>query len=337
MILPEIGAEGQAALARAHAAVIGVGALGCQVADMLARAGVGRLTLVDRDLVDRTNLQRQTLFTEVDAAERLPKAAAAEARLRAVNSEIQIEGIAADVTSANAARLFAEAPTVFVDGTDNFETRYLINDLAVKLGVPMVYGGVIAGRGMAATFVPGGACLRCVFPEAPAAGSQPTCDTAGVFGPAVAVVGACEAADALKICAGRADLLSGTLLSFDLFTNERRRVDLSRSRDAQCPCCGARRFEFLEGGEREASSSLCGQNAVQVSPAAAVTVDLAALAARLAPHSAVRQNRFMVRAAFNESALAGLEITVFSDGRAIVHGTERAEVARSVYARFVGG
>jgi adenylyltransferase/sulfurtransferase len=337
MLLPDIGEDGQRRLAAGRALVVGVGALGCGIADQLARAGVGSLTLLDRDLVDWTNLQRQTLFDEEDAKQALPKAEAARARLSRVNSQIEVRSLVRDLTAASAEATLAEVrPHVIVDGTDNFETRYLLNDLSVKHGIPFVYGGAVATRGMAATFVPGrGPCLRCLFEEAPEPGTTPTCDTAGVLGAAVMIVSSCQAVDAIKVLLGRLDLVSQTLLDFDAWNlASRRRLDISKSRRADCQCCVQRKFEFLDSAASD-SAHLCGQNAVQVSPPRPASVDLDALAARLRPHGQVTVNRLFARC-----VMAGdggpLELTIFPDGRAIVRGTTKPEAARSVYAKFVG-
>lgn len=344
LILPGVGPEGQAALRAAHAAIIGVGALGCAVADHLARAGVGRLTLIDRDLVERTNLQRQTLFSERDAAEGLPKAEAARRRLADVNSEIAIGAHIADLTGRNAeALLLGDGPPgVLVDGTDNFETRYLLNDLAVKHAIPFVYGGVVATRGMQMTIRPSATpCLRCLFEEPPAPGSQPTCDTAGVLGPAVAIVAACQASDALRLLLGHGEQIAPSLLEFDLWAGRRRRLDLADGRRPECPCCGQRRFEFLERCDEDAATSLCGQDAVQVWPGGAgvQAIDLEALAGRLRAVGEVDLRGFMLRCTLQgEHAEGGerLSMTIFRDGRAIVKGTTRPERARSLYARYIG-
>lgn len=343
-ILPDVGREGQARLGRAHAAVVGLGALGCAAADHLARAGVGRMTLIDRDMVEWTNLQRQSLYEERDAAERLPKAEAAHRRLAAVNSGIELVSHIADLTPGNAEALLAggPAPGVIVDGTDNFETRFLLNDVAVKHGVPYVYGGVVGTRGMQMTIRPGAtACLRCVFDEPPPPASQPTCDTAGVLGPAVGIVGACEASDALRVLLGRGATIPPTLLEFDLWEGRRRRLDLSAARREDCVCCGRRLFEFLEGGRGGSDAvALCGRDAVQVSPPpGGGRLDLEALAGRLAAAGAVTLRPFMLRCALaGEMTEAGgrLELTIFRDGRTIVQGTTRPERARSVYAKYVG-
>jgi adenylyltransferase/sulfurtransferase len=342
-ILPGVGPEGQARLASSHAAVVGLGALGCAIADHLARAGVGTLTLIDRDLVDATNLQRQCLYTEADASEGLPKAEAARHRLSAVNSQINLRAHIADLTARNADALLipdqARRPDILLDGTDNFETRYLLNDLAVRDGVPLVYGGVVATRGMQMTIRPGaGPCLRCLFEDPPAPGSQPTCDTAGVLGPVVAIVAACQASDALRCLLGQADRIPPTLLEFDIWAGYRRRVDIGGARRDDCPCCGRRRFDFLAGAAGSEAVGLCGQRAVQVSPGAG-SIDLVALGARLATLGPVDARPFMVRFSVpGEQGEHGecLSLTVFRDGRAIVSGTGRPERARSLYARFVG-
>ncbi len=339
-ILPGVGEQGQRRLAETHAAVVGLGALGCAIADHLARAGVGTLTLIDRDLVDHTNLQRQCLYTERDAAEGLPKAEAARRRLAAVNSEITLHAHIADLTPANADGLLG-SPNILLDGTDNFETRYLLNDIAVRDSIPLVYGGVVATRGMQMTIRPGQTpCLRCLFEDPPAPGTQPTCDTAGVLGPVVAIVAACQAADALRCALGQGDQIAPTLLEFDLWQGQRRRVDLANARRADCPCCGLRRFPFLEAGAGSTTLSLCGQRAVQIQPAVgAGPVDLGVLAERLAAAGAVDARPFMVRFVVpGERAEGGgnVVLTVFRDARAIVTGTSQPERARSLYARFVG-
>lgn len=345
MLLPGVGISGQQRLLSAHVAIVGVGALGCHAADTLVRAGVGRITLIDRDVVELTNLQRQTLFTTMDARSGVPKAEAAAVRLREVNPFVAVRPLAIDLSRANALDALglssaSDVPraSVLIDGTDNFETRYLLNDIAVKHGLALSYGGVVGTRGMSflACATESSACLRCIFPQPPEAGSAPTCDTAGVLGPAVAIVAATQAAEVLKLLLGCTDKLAGTLLEFDLWSNLRRR--LAPAKDAACPCCAARQFGWLDGTHQPTqSSALCGQDAVQVSPAQTMTLDLAQLAIRLAPLGDVRQSKLMVK--FSPSSLlhdTPIRLTVFGDGRAIIHGTTRADVARSLYARFVG-
>ncbi len=349
MLLPGIGEEGQRRLLGSHAAIIGCGALGTVAAEVLVRAGVGRVALIDRDIVEWTNLQRQTLYDEADAREGTPKAVAAAARLARVNSAVRIDAHVADFNSGNAERLLnldgrgvagvGPWPGVLLDGTDNFETRYLINDIAVKHGVPYVYGGAVGTRGMQMTVLPGGgggACMRCVFPEVPAAGSTPTCDTAGVLASATGIIANVQAAEAIKVLLGREELIAPTLLEFDLWTNFRRRLDLSKARDAACVCCGARRFEFLEASV-SGTVSICGSASVQVLPGASAGarggVELDALAERLVKHGQVQRTPHLIRVKLEAE---GLEMTVFRDGRAIVKGTTDLMRARAMYARFVG-
>jgi molybdopterin-synthase adenylyltransferase len=364
MLLPGWGEEGQRKLAAAHALVVGCGALGCAICDHLVRAGVGTVTIVDRDVVELTNLQRQTLFTEADASAGLPKAEAARRRLSAVNSSVRINAVVADFTSRNAMKL-SEGAGIILDGTDNFETRYLINDVAVKRGIPYAYGGAVANQGMAMTVVPGEtACLRCVFEEPPPPGTAATCDTAGVFGPIIAIIGAFQAADALRLMAELGDARLGgadhanhtnrseqrpvarrvgnSLLDVDLSECWVRRTDVSRAKREDCPCCGLKKFEFLDGAGERAAEYLCGQHAVQVAPPRDVGgVDLVAIKARLDSHGTFTAvASLLVRGVLNsEKGDEGdaIGLTVFADGRAIVKGTQRAEVARSIYSRYVGG
>lgn len=343
-ILPDFGVESQAKLGASRAMIVGVGALGCASADLLARAGVGRLTLVDRDVVELTNLQRQCLFDESDAAERRPKAEAAAARLARVNSSIRIEPHVMDVTSRSLPRLLRDAkPDIIIDGTDNAGTRYLLNDAAVRDGMPFFYGGVIGTRGMQMTVLPGvSACLRCVFEEPPAPGTMPTCDTAGVVGPAVAVVAGCQAADAIKLLVGRRDLIKPTLLEFDLWSTERRRLDLSAMCDPaarrNCPCCGKRSFEFLDGRHDDDAIKLCGQLAVQIGSTGR-ECDLVQAASKLRAFSPKRVSPSLLRVVLPEERAEdgkSLELSLFADGRVIVLGTADPARARGVYAKYVG-
>jgi adenylyltransferase/sulfurtransferase len=344
MLLPDFGEAGQSKLRASRVLLVGCGALGCAIADMLARAGVGRLTIVDRDVVELTNLQRQVLFDEADAAEGLPKAEAAQRRLRAVNSQVRVDAVVADFAPANAEKLLQASgpPTVLLDGTDNFETRYLLNDLAVKHGITYVYGGAVGTRGMAMNVLPGqGPCLRCLFEEPPAAGTMPTCDTAGVLGPLIQMVAAWQATEALKLMMGRSEVVSRSLMEIDAWSNARREIDVSATKRADCPCCGKRNFEFLGGARAGATLALCGQDAVQIAPPGTdVRIDLNALAVRMAAHGAFRAvGSFLIRGELvNEPGLNGMKIglTVFADGRAIVKGTTRPEQARAIYARYVG-
>jgi molybdopterin/thiamine biosynthesis adenylyltransferase len=378
-ILPGFGAQGQSRLARAHAMIVGVGALGCPAADLLVRAGVGRVTLIDRDVVELSNLHRQTLFDEADAgvvngaretdqgqAQRggLPKADAAARRLRAVNSRVRVEPIVEDFDASNAERLVRPhpRPDVILDCTDNFQTRYLLNDVCVKLGIPLVYAGAIATRGMAMTIVPAraqapvdgsavgppSACLRCVFPEPPE--DAQACDVVGVYAPVSQIVASVQASEAIKLLLGRIDLVSRTLLSMDLWTNERRRLDLSGARRDDCVCCGQRRFEFLDGSRAGdgAAKVLCAgtggkRPAVQIAPAGSLgaggRLDLPALASRLASLGRFELRDGVLRGRLDEvtgGEGASIELTIFRDGRTIVTGTSDPALARSIVARSVG-
>lgn len=321
-----MGEEGQRRIRAARVAIVGCGALGSVQAEILARSGIGTLRLIDRDIVELTNLQRQFLFDESDASEALPKAAAAARRLARINSEIAIEPVVADLTAFNAAELLDI--DLILDGTDNFETRYLLNDAAVRSNVPWIYGAAVGSYGLKLTIIPGQtACFRCVYPEPPG-GAQPTCETAGVLGPITATIAALQAADALKILAGGAESITARLTTVDVWSGEIRQLD-PPARDPQCPCCAAREFVYLDGSRR-APISLCGRNAVQIHERTR-PVNLAALAERLDGLATVRVNEFALRA-----VLDSYELMVFPDGRAIIKGTTDTGVARSLYARYVG-
>lgn len=338
MVLAGFGETGQRRLLASHAIVVGMGALGCVSADLLVRAGVGRVTLIDRDLVEASNLQRQTLYSEEDARDGLPKAEAAAARLRRVNSEIEIEPIVADVTPANAEHLLTRG-TVILDGTDNFEARYLINDVCVEHRLTLAYAGVVGTRFMQSTFTPGAGCLRCLFEEPPDVGHGQTCDVVGVLGPAVSFAAAAQAADVIGLLAGIGTLVPGRLLEGGLWPLRTRVLDVSRAMGrSDCPCCGLGRRDFLCGPRSQDAATLCGQDVVQISPTRPGSLDLTALAARLASEGDVRAGRFFVRVTSRHRTpeVGTLEITIFADGRALVRGTSRPDVARAMYARLVG-
>ena len=313
--------------------IVGCGALGTHIADTLARAGVGFLRIVDRDFVELHNLQRQVLFDEDDLVSGTPKALAATAKLRRINSAITIEPIVDDANAANIGALIAGVDLI-IDGTDNFETRYLLNDAAAQAGLPWIYGGVLASYGMTLTILPGEtACLRCLFPEPPPPGAAPTCDTAGVLAPAVALIAAIEAAEALKILTGARGATSRELLAFDVW---RLTVDrLPAQRQADCPTCGdgPHTYPFLDPDTASRSVSLCGRNAVQITLAKPPTFALSGLAERLAAAGSVRHNEHLLRFRPNEGAC---ELVIFPNGRTIVHGTDDTALARGLYARYVG-
>ena len=325
ILFPGIGEPGQEALLKAHVVIAGCGALGSFHAAALSRAGVGRLTLIDRDYVEPSNLHRQWLFDEADAAEALPKAAAAERCIGRINSSIRVRGVIADLTAGNADDLLGGAD-VILDGTDNFETRYLINDFAVSRGIPWVYGAAVAAYGISMPVIPGrSACLRCVYPDPPSA-AQPTCETAGVLNVVVSAVASFQVADALRILTGAP--LRPRITTLDLWQGGIRQID-APARDPECPACARGRFPYLEEARRP-PESLCGRNAVQISGVPR-PIDLAALHARLEPLGQVRANQYALR-----FFTGPYELTVFPDGRAIIKGTSDTGIARSLYARYVG-
>lgn len=290
---------------------------------LLARAGVGRLTLIDRDYVERSNLQRQLLFDECDAAAALPKAIAAQRRLAAINSEIAIEAAVEDLDARNAEELLGPA-SVVLDATDNFETRYLMNDWCVREARPWVYGAAVGSYGITMPLLPGLACFRCIYP-APPAGDQPTCETAGVLNPVTTAIGAWQVASALRILCTS---LTPQILTMDVWSGASRSI-AQPPRDPDCPCCGRREFEYLRR-DRRPPVSLCGRNAVQIHDRKR-PLDLPALERKLAPLGPVRANDFALR--FD---LDPYEMTVFPDGRAIIKGTTDVAIARSLYSRYIG-
>jgi molybdopterin-synthase adenylyltransferase len=331
VIFPPIGEEGQRRLLDSRVTIIGVGATGSILADRIARAGVGHLRLIDRDFVELNNLQRQLVYDEDDVAAVLPKAVAMTRHLRRVNSAIAIEEIVADVSATNITGFIADADVV-LDGTDNFTTRYLINDACVKLGKPWVYTGVIASYGMSMTIRPGEtACLRCIMGELPAPGTVPTCDTAGIIGPIVSLMGSIAVAEALKLLVGKGTLNSG-MIHVDLWDNSFDRFDLGGPRP-DCPACGQHEYIFLNAEAGARTTALCGRDAVQVSVVGAPMLSLPALAERLraAQVGAIQVNAYLLRAQID-----GYEFTVFPDGRAIIKGTNDEATAATLYSRYVG-
>ncbi len=326
---PGMGEAGQRALRSASATLIGCGALGTALANLVVRAGVGRLVIADRDFVELNNLQRQTLFDETHLARHLPKAIAAAERLRAINSDVAIEPHVVDVNPGNIERLI-EGASLVLDGSDNFEVRYLVNDACVKLDIPWVYAGVIASSGMTATIVPGEtACLRCLFPTMPPPGSVPTCETAGILASVVQVIAAIAAVEGLKLLSGRGTLNRG-LIAVDVWDHSYEQFE-SAGRRPDCPACGLGRFDYLEAAIASRTTSLCGRNAVQISVPGAGPLDLAEMAQRLATVGQVTVNEYLLRL-----DVEGYEITLFPDARAIIKGTGQESVARTLYAKYVG-
>jgi molybdopterin/thiamine biosynthesis adenylyltransferase len=328
MLFEAIGREGQEHLVGSSALLVGCGAIGAAVANLLVRAGIGRLRILDRDFVETSNLQRQTLFDESDAREALPKAVAAEKKLRSINSEVQVEGMVADLNPQNATELLSGFPLI-LDGTDNFETRFLINDFAVKSGTPWIYAAAVASYGITLTILPGKtACLACLLESFDGAGLEETCDTVGVLGPIVNLIAALEVGEAMKFLAGRMSALHGRLLSCDVWSG--RFQSVQPERNPQCRVCVYGEFSHLTG-EAQPHITLCGRDSVQIHERGR-SLDLKALQDRLAfTISDVRQNGFLLR-----FRIPPYEMTVFSDGRAILKGTKDPVVARSLYAKYIG-
>jgi adenylyltransferase/sulfurtransferase len=328
---PPLGEEGQQRLSEGRVLLCGCGALGSAIANMLVRAGVGKLRIVDRDFVEITNLQRQSLFDEADARAGTPKAVAAAEKLRAINSTVAIEPVVADIEPANVER-FCEGIDAILDGTDNFETRFLINDAAVKLGVPWVYGGCVGAEGQTMTILPGETpCLRCLMPECPAPGSTPTCDVAGILGPIAGLIASIEAAEAIKILSGNRQSISRCLTVVDVWQNQMRQLDVSRLRtEVDCPACKRGEYAWLSGRSASRTAVLCGRNAVQLShPGANISLDQ--LAEKLAGTGELSRNPFLLRLQVER-----YELAIFADGRAIISGTDDVAAARAIYAKYVG-
>lgn len=334
MLFSEIGTSGQEQLRRSRVLQIGSGALGCVVADQLVRAGIGFLRLVDRDFVELSNLQRQVLFTEQDVADHLPKAIVAARRLSQVNSDVEIDPHVADVDYRNIRSLISDIDLI-IDGTDNFEIRYLINDASLEFDIPWIFTGCTGSTGQVMPVFPGrSGCLRCLIPEAPPPGSTETCDTAGVLGPAIGMTASLQAAIALRILSGHAEDVPLKLTILDAWDGSSRSMDVSGLRgQGECPACDRGERPWLEGTAASGSTVLCGRNAVQVSPAGKLSVSLEELAQRLETAGAVTSNPFLTRVILEES---GMDISVFPDGRAIIRGTEDPSVARAVYSRYIG-
>ena len=343
MLWPPIGIDGQTKLRAANVLLVGCGALGTTLANLLVRAGVGHLTIVDRDFIEITNLQRQVLFDHDDIAQNLPKAVAAQRKLARINPDIAVEAVVADVNHANI-ETYAAGKDLLLDGTDNFETRFLINDVSVKHKVPWIYGAVIGATGLAMTIVPEETpCLRCLFETMPLPGMSPTCDTAGVLGPAVSVVASWQALEAIKLLTGNRQDLSRHLFSFDMWDNRWQQLNIAKARDAaDCLCCKHQVFEYLTGKFASATTTLCGRNAVQISrgaDGAGDKVDFARIAQSLRHVGQPTYNKFMLKCGIVEGAgerRKEYELTLFADGRAIIKGTNDATVARNVYAKYVG-
>lgn len=361
ILLPGFGEEGQRKLLGASVLIVGCGALGTVLADTLARAGVGHLIIVDRDFIELTNLQRQVLFDENDVNEAIPKVVAAKRKLARINSQVKVNAVVDDLNHTNIENLVSSGPNghqvdVIVDALDNFETRFLVNDCAVKQGVPYVYAGAVGTVGMTYTILPhsevadlrgdptpweaaGRAtpCLRCIFDHAPPPGMNPTCDTAGVLGAMVLIVAAYEAAEVLKILTGNWQAINPAMQHIDLWDNSFHQFDVAATYDVgNCPCCKRRCFEYLDGKLASGATTLCGRNAVHLRCRVSHgEVNLDQIAQRLTAVGVATFNQFMLRAHIKDQG-SDYELSVFADGRTIVKGTQEPSVAKSIYAKYIG-
>ncbi len=328
MLFSGIGVTGQQRLLSSSAVIVGCGAIGAATAGLLARAGVGHLRIIDRDFVEPSNLQRQALFEESDARESLPKALAAERRLRAINSDIRIDGVVADLNPKNVDELLMGFPLI-LDGTDNFETRFLLNDFAVKSSTPWIYAAAVSSYGVTLTIRPGiTACLACLMDSAAGSGLEDTCDTIGVLGPVVNLIASLQSAEALKLLSGNESALHERLISSDVWSG--RFQSVVPESNSNCRACVRREFTYLRG-EAQPHITMCGRDSVQIHERKRV-LDLPALEKHLsATVSGVKQNGFLLR-----FSVPPHEITVFPDGRALIKGTTDPAVARSLYAKYLG-
>jgi molybdopterin/thiamine biosynthesis adenylyltransferase len=324
ILLPEIGSEGQKRLGKARAVVIGCGALGTYTLSFLVRAGVGQVVVIDRDIIDISNLQRQTLFTESDVGR--PKAKVAEERLRGVNSDIEIWGVVADVNHTNVQK-FVRGASVVLDATDNMDTRFLVNDACVKNRIPWVYAGAVGVTGMVMAIVPGGPCLRCVFPQLPQPGELPTCDTVGIINTLPSAVASIETTEAFKILLEKEP--SRGLFVLDLWQEELQRIKVNRN--PRCETCRKGDFEFLQARKRKLAVSMCGRNAVQIVPARALKGGLQDLRNTLSKQGDASIVDGVLK--FNKK---GIELTVFPDGRTIISGTTDLAKAKTIFSQYVG-
>ena len=335
----QVGESGQEMLAASRVAICGMGALGAMVAERLCRTGVGFLRLIDRDWVELDNLPRQALYTTRDAMESTPKAIAAQSHLQAIDPNVQIETVVQDVTHLNAAQWMSDVDCI-IDGTDNFETRFLINDLSIRFGIPWVHAGIVGASGQSMTFMPGKtACFRCLLPEPPPIEQMQTCDSVGVLGAAVGVIASWQAMEAIKLLLKKDVAADGCLRVFDLWSGDVRKIRVPRNMassdrvdDVGCKSCVQKELEFLEGRVGTSARVLCGRGAVQIQSSGRDPINLDVLASRLKLLGPVSATPFLLR--FSHESFV---LSVFGDGRAIVQGTENPDEARKIYARFIGG
>lgn len=328
MLFAPIGEQGQQKLKQSSVFIVGMGALGTVLANHMVRAGVGNVRFIDRDFVEESNLQRQLLFTETDVEDHLPKAVAAERRLKQINSSLIIEGIVGDLNAANISDVIKQ-PDLILDGTDNFQTRFLINDYSVRQKIPYVYGGAVGSRGMQATFIPGRTpCLRCLFEEA--GGATETCDTSGVIAPVVDIIASYQAVEAFKLLVGDSDRIRDGLLSVDLWHGYQHTLKWGEPK-TDCPTCAKREFPSLRVANEDQFTSLCGRETIQITPQGVKQRDLAAWKERLANVGEVEINPFLLRC-----RVEGKTLVLFQDGRVMVQGTDDVVEAKNMYAKYIG-
>ncbi|WP_160724656.1 ThiF family adenylyltransferase [Bacillus sp. USDA818B3_A] len=331
ILFQAVGEEGQRKLLGSRAAIVGIGALGTVIANHLVRSGVGYIRLIDRDLVECSNLQRQILFTEEDARKQHPKVIAAQNRLREINSTVTVDAVIADLNLDNAEELLTEMD-VIVDGTDNFMTRFLINDVAVKYKVPWVHGAAVSSRGMFAVIKPGVTpCYRCLFPHAPS-GNGETCDTVGVLSPLTDIIGSYQAMETIKLLVGAET--TPNLEQIDIWDHSNLQMDISQGRNPDCPACGQGRFDYLDrsSGHQIAYTTLCGRDTVQINPKHKRELDLRKTAENLLKSGKVSSNEFLLRF----SPVEEVTIVVFKDARVLIHGTNDIVKAKQLYAKYIG-
>jgi adenylyltransferase/sulfurtransferase len=333
LLFPPIGEAGQARLAGARVAIVGMGALGTVLANHMVRAGAGYIRLIDRDFVEMSNLQRQMLYDEEDAEQSRPKALAAAGKLARVNSLVRLDPHVADLNPGNAEDLLRDTDLI-LDGTDNFAVRFLINDVSVKHGIPWIYGGAVSSRGVVMAVIPGKTpCLRCLFDQPPEQGTTETCDTAGVIGPIIHVVASFQAAEALKLLAGDSGHLNRRMLHFDLWYNQFSQVELSKAKKPECPACGQGRYDYLDVRiEGDTVQTLCGRDSVQIAPVRPLAFDLNEWADRLGRLGRVERNPFLLKFHVDDTR----RLVIFPDGRILIQGTSDPAAAKSLYARYIG-
>jgi len=332
ILFSQIGEEGQRKIGNSKVVLVGCGALGTIIANNLVRAGIGELKIIDRDFVELNNLQRQILFDEEDVRRNIPKSVAAVEKLKRINSEVKMEAVVADVNFTNVETLLKDTK-ILVDGTDNFEVRFLLNDACVKGNIPWIYGSCVGSYGLSMNIIPGRTpCFRCLFENGPLPGMALTCDTAGVISPIVNIIAAIETTEAIKYITGNFDALNRDLITVDVWEGSFERFNINDRKDKfDCPCCKQRKFEFLEAKEGSSVTSLCGRDAVQITQKFVARVDFQELAERLNRIGKVTFNKFILR-----FSIDGYEINLFPDSRAIIKGTNDFSVARGLYAKYIG-